>query len=251
MLNTLRRRYPLAEVVLSPASVQGEGAPAEIIAALKKLNELVKPDVILLGRGGGSIEDLWVFNDEEVARAVASSQTPIISGVGHETDFTITDFVADLRAPTPTAAAELATPDKVELKANLFEQRDYLVRLIVDRLDEMRWELASLQNRALRSSPQARLLNDRQRLDELMRRAGLLLGHGIQLKRAHLAGVTQQVAALSPAGVLARGFAVVTGEDGKIIGKLADVNIGDVVSTYLAEGNFTSNVTQKSASKKK
>ncbi|MEJ2759898.1 MAG: exodeoxyribonuclease VII large subunit, partial [Anaerolineales bacterium] len=119
MLNTLRRRYPLTAVVLAPASVQGESAPAEVAAAILRLNEYAHPDVILVGRGGGSIEDLWAFNSELVARAIAASPAPVISGVGHETDFTIADFVADLRAPTPTAAAELASPDQMEVRGIL------------------------------------------------------------------------------------------------------------------------------------
>jgi exodeoxyribonuclease VII large subunit len=242
MLNTLRRRYPLAEVVLSAASMQGDAAPAEIIAALKNLNEFIKPDVILLGRGGGSIEDLWAFNDEGVARAVASSEAPIISGVGHETDFTITDFVADLRAPTPTAAAELATPDKFELIGVLLERREFLSRLLVDFLGERRWELTNLQNRALRSSPEARLRSDRQRLDELVRRAGLLLGHRIKLQGAHLAGVTQQLAALSPQGVLKRGFAVVTKADGGLVSSVKDVKGGDQIQVQVSDGRFGAQV---------
>ena len=121
MLNTIKRRYPPVKVVLTPTPVQGDQAPDGIIYAIETLNQLVKPDVILLARGGGSIEDLWAFNDEHVARAIFASQAPIVTGIGHETDFTIADFAADLRAPTPTAAAELATPNQADLKAALGE----------------------------------------------------------------------------------------------------------------------------------
>ena len=131
MLNTLQRRYPLVEVVLAPTPVQGDEAPARIIAALQNVAEIAHPDVIILARGGGSIEDLWAFNDERVARAIAASPIPVITGVGHETDFTIADFVADLRAPTPTAAAELATPNQADLRLDLSELNDRLNRLLL------------------------------------------------------------------------------------------------------------------------
>ena len=132
ILNTLRRRYPAAEVILASSPVQGEEAPPALVAAIQALNQLVQPDVILLVRGGGSIEDLWAFNDERLAYAIAASEAPIISGVGHETDFTIADFVSDLRAPTPTAAAELATPNRIDLKSDLAEAIDRLNRSIPD-----------------------------------------------------------------------------------------------------------------------
>ena len=119
MLNTLRARCPMVEGVLAPAAVQGDAAPAQIAAGLEALNRHIKPDVIIIGRGGGSLEDLWAFNDERVVRAVAASDAPVISGVGHETDFTLTDFAADLRAPTPNGAAVMAVPDRLDLLAEL------------------------------------------------------------------------------------------------------------------------------------
>ena len=132
--NVLRRRFPLAEVILSPALVQGDAAPPQIVAALERLNQFSQVDLILLVRGGGSIEDLWAFNDERVARAVAASRIPVIAGVGHEIDFTIADFVADLRAPTPSAAAELAVPDMAELRLSLESARLSLTALIQDEI---------------------------------------------------------------------------------------------------------------------
>ena len=153
MLNTISRRYPVAEVILSPTLVQGIDAPASIVAALVNLNKQAHPDVILIGRGGGSIEDLWAFNDEAVARAVAASEAPIISGVGHETDFTLSDFAADHRAPTPTAAAELATPDKVELLGAIAEAANRQTLLIREVLTDLRWDTSQLQTRLDRLSP--------------------------------------------------------------------------------------------------
>lgn len=157
MLNTLRRRYPLVEVVLSPTAVQGDAAPDEIVAALQRLNQVVQPDVILVARGGGSIEDLWAFNEEQVARAIAASIAPVICGVGHETDFTIADFVADLRAPTPSAAAELATPDQAELWERIEGWTTRLAGSMERQLGQMRGSLGQ-QERALEHlSPQARV----------------------------------------------------------------------------------------------
>ncbi|HEX7432489.1 MAG TPA: exodeoxyribonuclease VII large subunit, partial [Anaerolineaceae bacterium] len=153
ILNTLRRRYPLAEVVLSPTPVQGEEAVPGVIAALERLNRLAKPDVILLARGGGSLEDLWAFNDEGVARAIAASQAPVITGIGHEIDFTIADFTADLRAPTPTAAAELATPDRQDLFSALLEKTNQLERYYQVLLTTQRWQLNNQTGSLQRYSP--------------------------------------------------------------------------------------------------
>ena len=184
MLNTLRRRYPLAEVVLAPTPVQGDEAPPGIVDALQALNRLVQPDVILLARGGGSIEDLWAFNDERVARAIAASAAPVISGVGHETDFTIADFAADLRAPTPTAAAELATPNRADLIPLLADLRGRLGRALLAELDVRRSELAGAKNSLSLHSPRNTIRNDRQRLDDLTRRAGAAASHALALQHA-------------------------------------------------------------------
>ncbi len=182
MLNILLRRYPLARVVLAPTPVQGDEAPLSIIAALQNLNRAARPDVILVARGGGSIEDLWAFNHEGVARAIAASPAPVITGIGHETDFTIADFVADLRAPTPTAAAELATPDGSELRAGVLDLVMRLDRTAAAGLDQRRWALADAHNRLLLHSPLARLRSDRQRMDELLHRLATAAGHSLALQ---------------------------------------------------------------------
>ena len=244
MLDTIRRRYPLVEVVVSPTAVQGDSAPAEIIAALERLNQYTQPDVILVGRGGGSIEDLWAFNDEAVARAVAASPVPVISGVGHETDFTIADFVADLRAPTPTAAAELATPDQFELRGILLERQETLTRTILDITQDHRWTLNNFFNRLERSSPEGRLRTSRQWVDELARRAAVTLSHFIQLQRAHLQGLQQQLIALSPEGVLGRGYAVVTTAEG-LVKQVKDVKPGEDISVRVSDGKFDAQVKEQ------
>ena len=202
MLNTLRRRYPLVDVILAPTPVQGLEAPPGLTRAVAALNRLdPPPDLLLIARGGGSIEDLWCFNDETVVRAVANSAIPIISGVGHETDFTLTDFAADLRAPTPTAAAELATPNQADLRDTLDELTAELTRNLSDILNALRWNLSDAQNRLLRHAPRARILNDRQRLDDLLRRTETAFFHQMKLRRTRLDGLTQQLASLSPLAI--------------------------------------------------
>jgi len=244
MLNTLNRRYPLVEIVLAPATVQGDSAPGEIAQAINQLNEHIKPDVILVGRGGGSIEDLWAFNDEGVARAIAASNAPIISGVGHETDFTIADFVADLRAPTPTAAAELATPDQIELRSRLLENLSSLAGVMGAVTQDRRWRLEEMARRLDRSSPEGRLRSDRQRLDERIRRVGMVLGHRVQLRRTKLMGMQQQLLALSPQGVLGRGYAVVTTGDGNVVRRVKDVEAGDGINIRVSDGDFDAEVKE-------
>ncbi len=243
MLNTLRRRYPLVEVVLAPTPVQGDEAPAGIVAALQGLNRVAAPDVILVARGGGSLEDLWPFNSEQVARAIAASAAPVISGVGHETDFTIADFVADLRAPTPTAAAELATPDREELRSAFDEAEQRLGRSIQSSLQQLRWNLADIKNRLGIHSPRARLLSDRQRVDELERRAEAALLHGLQMKRARLEGFQQHIASLNPLAVLQRGYAIVSSPEGELVYRVAQAEVGKTLSVRVSDGQFGAEVT--------
>jgi exodeoxyribonuclease VII large subunit len=242
MLNTLRRRYPLVEVFLAPSPVQGEEAPPEIVKGLQVLNRVVVPDVILVGRGGGSIEDLWAFNDERVARAIAASQAPVISGVGHQTDFTIADFVADLRAPTPTAAAELATPDRADLKLTIGELSQRLARAVLAQSNQLRWSLTHLANRFGRLSPATKIQSDRQRLDELTSRTHMVLSHRIKLQRAQLAGLDQRLAALNPLSILRRGYAVVSKSDGTLVRQVSQVVPGDQLSVKVSDGEFSAEV---------
>jgi exodeoxyribonuclease VII large subunit len=242
MLNTLRRRFPLVEVVLSPTAVQGDAAPDEIITAIQRLNEQIQPDVILVARGGGSIEDLWAFNDEQVARAIAASQAPVICGVGHETDFTIADFVADLRAPTPTAAAELAVPDQLEIRGILLERIDTLAGNFRDFLSVYRWELEQAKSGLLRRSPENQLRSSRQQVDDILRRAERAIRHRVQLERTQLDGFAQYITALNPQTTLDRGYAVVTGPDGKMLKSVKLVKRGDRVNIRLADGSFDGEV---------
>lgn len=238
ILNTLQRRFPLPEVVLAPTLVQGEGAPAGITDALARLNLEAHPDVILLTRGGGSLEDLWAFNDEGVVRAVVDSRAPVISGVGHETDFTLADFAADLRAPTPTAAAEMATPDREELLGQLVEARGRLVRSVELSLRDLKTELETRQARLRRASPLAQVREGRQRLDEIDRRARTVLAHHLEVLRAQVDGQARRLEALSPQGVLARGYAVVRRPAGPVIRRATEVRPGEPLQVRVQDGAF-------------
>jgi exodeoxyribonuclease VII large subunit len=244
ILNTLRRRYPLVEVYLAPTAVQGEDAPGGIVAAFAALNRACQPDVILLARGGGSIEDLWAFNDERVARAIAASAAPVICGVGHETDFTIADFVADLRAPTPTAAAELAVPDKTELYADLLELGAHLGRLAASMVNDERWNLQALSSRLLLYSPRPRLQSNRQRVDELSFRLSASARHILELEAAGVGALSRRLASLSPQAVLERGFAVLYDHDGKHIRSVGQVHTGERIQAQLSDGSLGAQVDE-------
>jgi exodeoxyribonuclease VII large subunit len=245
ILNTLRRRYPLASVALAPTPVQGVDAPPGIVSALERINRLAQPDVILLARGGGSIEDLWAFNDERVARAIAASPAPVICGVGHETDFTIADFVADLRAPTPTAAAELATPDRLDLLAELAALQQSLERASAALLEQRRWELEAARNRLRLHSPATRLRSQRQLLDELARRSQAGLAHAMALRRARLTGFNQRLNSLNPLEVLRRGYAVAAHPDGRILRRAADAPPGSRLNLRLHDGALEVRVEER------
>ncbi len=245
MLHTLRRRLPLVEVILVPSPVQGVEAPPALVEALQKLNHLQPPlDVILMARGGGSIEDLWPFNDERVVRAVAASDVPVISGVGHETDFTLVDFAADLRAPTPTAAAELATPVTLfDLASGMSDLGHRLEAAMISRIEADRIELANLESRLRFVSPVRRLQSERQRMDELSRRVWAAQAHRLALEASGLEGLGKRLMALNPFEVLARGYAVVTRQaDGSLVRLAAQVQPGEVIQVRVADGQFDAKV---------
>ena len=238
MLNTLRRRYPLVDVVLAPTPVQGDEAPMGIITALHEVVRVAHPDVIILARGGGSIEDLWAFNDERVARAIAASPVPVITGVGHETDFTIADFIADLRAPTPTAAAEIATPNQADLRLDLADLKEHLNRILQSFTNELRWAFKGIQNQLERNSPLFQIQSDSQWIDELDHRLSATTNHLLQIARIHLTGLAQHMAALNPKAVLERGYAIVTDQFGETIVRVGQVTSGDPLNVQVSDGDF-------------
>ena len=245
MLNTLQRRYPVTSVVIAPTQVQGSQAPPGIVAALNRLNSQIHPDVILIGRGGGSIEDLWAFNDEAVARAVAASEAPVISGVGHETDFTLTDFAADRRAPTPTAAAELATPDKIELLGAIAEIKNRHAILLQEVISNLRWEHNQLQNRLIHLSPEHAINTYRQRLDELSYRFHHTLNTKLDHKTLQLEHLQHTLHSLNPQAVLQRGYAIVTArKDGKLIRSTEQVQQDEAILIQLSRGSLDARITK-------
>ena len=249
MLNTLRRRLPLVEVILVPSPVQGDEAPPGLVSALEALDQL-EPDVILVARGGGSIEDLWAFNDERVVRAVAASTVPVISGVGHETDFTLCDFAADLRAPTPTAAAELATPITIiDLTAYLQGMNTRLATSTLSLLAAQRNGLAASASRLRFVSPLRRIQTDRQRLDDFARRGMSALKHRMALDRSQLQGFERRLDALNPLAVLGRGYAVVSRQvDGKLVNQVGQVKSGDGLRVRVSDGEFGATVSENKES---
>lgn len=209
----LAERYPLVEMVLSPSLVQGDQAPAAIVKALRRLATVRDLDAIIVARGGGSIEDLWAFNSEIVARAIAASPVPIVSGVGHETDFTITDFVADLRTPTPSAAAAAVVPDRRELSAQIAAARRALTSLVLDRLAQTKERLDRQVRLLDMHDPRRALAEWRQRLDMLFDRASTSVAHRLELLGARLDEREASLAGLDPRAVLARGYAIVRDEE--------------------------------------
>ncbi|MFQ6102424.1 MAG: exodeoxyribonuclease VII large subunit [Anaerolineae bacterium] len=247
ILNVLSRRYPLAEVLLSPTQVQGDAAPPQIVAALEALNVRGDVDVVIVARGGGSLEDLWAFNDERVARAVAASRIPVICGVGHETDFSLADFAADVRAPTPSAAAELATPDRAELRAQVAGLSATLVATLQGAIEERRWRLAE-QVRALKHlSPAAQLAQARQRVDDLLGRAEAAVHHSLTLHRERLGGLVGRLAGVSPLGTLERGYAIVRHQGtGAVVRSVAQVAPGDALGIRVTDGEFEATADARS-----
>ena len=240
--HVLARRYPLAEVILSPAPVQGQDAPAKLVAALAQLTaHKPSPDVILLVRGGGSIEDLWAFNDEALARAIVASPIPIVSGVGHETDFTIADFVADQRAPTPSAAAELVTPDAAELRRYVAGYQTALKSAISAQLETTGQCLQEYQRQLQRRSPQVQIDNRRQQIDDHITTLSRVLFHQLSLHQERLASAEARLKTLNPTATLARGYAIVRTE-GVLVARVNQVKRGDVISVTVQDGTFEAEV---------
>ena len=244
MLHTLERRLPTTRVTLAPSTVQGADAPASLIRALKALNRIEDLDLILLARGGGSIEDLWCFNNEALAHAIFNSRVPVISGVGHETDFTIADFVADLRAPTPTAAAELASPITVDdLLLTVAEMSSRLNQHISLNLSTLSNDFRLAKSALDRVSPRQRVYNALQRQDELFTRLDRAIIARLQKLNLQLERESAQLKALSPMAVLARGYAIISDpQTGKVVKQIAQIEPTLPIRIQILDGTFYAEV---------
>jgi exodeoxyribonuclease VII large subunit len=245
MITVSRRRFPGIRLLLAPALVQGAEAPASLVRALQLAAAQPGVDVVIIGRGGGSLEDLWAFNDEGLARAIRACPVPVVSAVGHETDYTIADFAADLRAPTPSAAAEIVVPSRMELQAQVDGLRLRMVQVTRRLIERKRLKLKALAERPVLQRPQGRLLQDRQRLDDLVRRLGFAGGRRMERSRQKLAGLAGRLDALSPLSVLSRGYSITRAENGTVIKDAAAVQVGDAVSIMLHKGQVQARVESK------
>ena len=244
MIRILRRRYPLAKVILLPVRVQGAEAPPEIAGAIRYADRWHIGDVIITGRGGGSMEDLWAFNDERVARAIYDCQTPIISAVGHEPDATISDFVADARASTPSNAAEIAVPDRMDLTRQLRDMQVRLEQSQIARLESLRRRLETLADKRCLRDHGAYIQDQRMALVHLQQRLGDLASAQLGRKRQRFSALAASLDALSPLAVLGRGYAVARNEQGTILKSWQDVTAGETVRVTLGEGGFSARVLE-------
>lgn len=239
ILNVLSRRFACADIVMCPVLVQGENAAAQLTDAVKKFTENKLADVIIIGRGGGSIEDLWAFNDEQLARAIYRCDTPIISAVGHETDFTICDFVSDLRAPTPSAAAELAVPDSFELSAELNSQRQYINSLIDKKIFDNKKTVENYSRLLSAYSPEKSIESLDSSLDASCTRLNNVIESILDEKTKAIVKTASKLSALNPVDVLMRGYSYTTNEKNETVKKVSDVKSGDVLNIRVSDGDIT------------
>jgi exodeoxyribonuclease VII large subunit len=243
ILTVLRRRAPMTPAILYPAPVQGEGAGVQIARAIRIAGERGEVDVLIVGRGGGSLEDLWAFNEEVVARAIDACPVPVVSGVGHETDFTIADFIADVRAPTPTAAASMASPDREALCDAVAALKRRLARDLRRQLETRAQRLDSLSRRLL--TPAQRIERQQRELAALARRMANATRRGLADGARHLASLRNALTHLDPTRVLGRGYSIVRGPDGHVLRSSAGLAQGDAIDIAFAEGGASATVDQR------
>lgn len=242
ILNILSRRYKSADVIMCPVLVQGDSASAQLTDAINTLSDTSVADVIIIGRGGGSQEDLWAFNDENLARAIYNCKTPVISAVGHETDFTICDFVSDLRAPTPSAAAELAVPDGAELLSELSAQRQYISSLMDKKIIDLEKSLANSSRLVSAYSPQSQVSDYSKSLNNTASRLQSISKNLIDTNIRNLSKTASKLSALNPVDVLMRGYSYVTDEYNRTISSVNDVRCGDNINIRVSDGTLTATV---------
>lgn len=242
IFNVLNRRFPAAEVVLRPCQVQGDGAAEDIAKAIFEFNDLNGADVLIVGRGGGSIEDLWAFNEEIVARAVFASQIPIISAVGHETDYTICDFVADLRAPTPSAAAECAVPDTYELKSALIAIQQQIFTLTKNKIDLERGRLNAIEKSGVLRDPLTNINEKRKELVYISEKLFSYVNNAVDTNKLKISALAGKLDALSPLNVISRGYALVQ-KDEKPVTSVKYLQKGDSISVKLSDGTIKADIS--------
>jgi exodeoxyribonuclease VII large subunit len=252
ILKITKKRYPHVRLLLAPVAVQGEGASLQIVRAIRAMNrysvERESIDVLIVGRGGGSLEELWAFNEESVARAIFASEIPVISAVGHETDFTIADFVAAKRAATPSEAAELVVPDMREVEKNLRTLELRLRQNVFQAIETYRKRLTSIEQNILFRKPSERINQYRQTVDELKRTLEKELTYRIALQRKHLQALIGKLDALSPLAILDRGYSICSRlTDGRIVRSVHDIAVGDALMVLLRDGEAVSEVKEKRA----
>lgn len=262
IISTINRRFPLAEIILFPSLVQGSGAKENLVKMIETADKS-DVDVIILGRGGGSIEDLWAFNEEIVARAVYNAKKPIVSAVGHEIDYTICDFVADLRAPTPTGAAELVVPSKLEIQKYLSDYNSRLLSVITSKISTYKITLKKLESSYILNNPKTMYEVEEQKLDSILEKLGSLMGHTLEKSKlklenltknitpnilykleknkSHLETLEQKLELLNPENILKKGYSL-TIKDGKIITDASELKDGDTITTKLSMGTINSKV---------
>ncbi len=245
IISIISRRFPAVEVVIYPVKVQGDGAAEEIARAIRDFNKLSTVDVLIVGRGGGSLEDLWAFNEEVVARSIFDSAIPVISAVGHQVDYTIADFVADVRAATPSAAAELIVPDRQEVVAGVQSEVRTMGRLIEQKIYGLTLELDKLSHHYALQQPSSLVDQKSQLADELTRRLETETQHYVDVTGQKLIAVDSHLNALNPSAVLKRGYAFVESSTG-IISSVRDVEAGDSATIHLHDGTLESQITGKS-----
>lgn len=245
MIRILRRRYPLAKVLLLPVRVQGIEAPPEIVGAIRYANRWQLADVIITGRGGGSIEDLWAFNDERVARAIYASEIPVISAVGHEPDVTIADFVADKRASTPSNAAEIAVPDMAELLVRLQGAENRLIQAELNQLEKENRRLAHLADKRALTDPTAFLQDRRIHLDYLQQKLCTAARGTLEKDSRRFTQLAAKLDAMSPLKVLSRGYAMAQNQEGIVLREAAQVSVGERINIRLSQGSLHCTVNEK------
>lgn len=245
MINVTGRRFPSAEILICPALVQGAEAPADLCRALALMNAVGECDVLIIGRGGGSAEDLWAFNDELLVRAVAASETPIISAVGHETDTTLCDYAADFRAPTPSAAAEIAVPDKNSLLQGIDALGDRLDERMARRIGACRESLRYSAARIERYSPQARLSAAKEKLSGMSKVMESAVDKLYASRKLSFGGLVGQLEGVNPMAVIGRGYGMALDESGKVVGSVEQIEVGDKIKLILRDGEINTVVEEK------